>query len=262
MWLLSAAQRRSINVRGAYLEVLGDLIGSAAVIVAAIVILTTGWMQADAIASLFIAAMIMPARDRAAARGRLGARRVGARRARTSRRSASTSSRTPGVVDVHDVHVWQLTRGAPVFTRPRRRRRRRARATAGRPASSSELQGCLVAALRRRALDLPARARRSRRARRARLSARHRRRQSSRTTSSGLLSGRRPRQRGVAQDAAGRELGELHLADELRPHPQRVAGVERRARPTNGFSSVRSGSSFFMSVASVESLKPEPTRPA
>ena len=38
MWLLGAAQRTSINVRGAYLEVLGDLIGSAAVIVAAIVI--------------------------------------------------------------------------------------------------------------------------------------------------------------------------------------------------------------------------------
>ncbi|MBN9182992.1 MAG: cation transporter, partial [Microbacterium sp.] len=49
MWLLSAAQRRSINVRGAYLEVMGDLIGSAAVIVAAIVILVTGWMPADAI---------------------------------------------------------------------------------------------------------------------------------------------------------------------------------------------------------------------
>ena len=64
---------RSINVRGAYLEVLGDLIGSAAVIVAAIVILMTGWMPADALASLFIAAMIVPARDRAAARGRVGA---------------------------------------------------------------------------------------------------------------------------------------------------------------------------------------------
>ena len=60
MWLLSAAQRTSINVRGAYLEVMGDLIGSAAVIVAAIIIVTTGWVQADAIASLFIAAMIIP----------------------------------------------------------------------------------------------------------------------------------------------------------------------------------------------------------
>ena len=60
MWLLSTAQRRSINVRGAYLEVLGDLIGSVAVIVAAIVIVTTGWTAADAIASLLIAAMIVP----------------------------------------------------------------------------------------------------------------------------------------------------------------------------------------------------------
>src|SRR5690606_12935918 len=60
MWLLSAAQRTSINVRGAYLEVMGDLIGSATVIVAAIVIVTTGWMPADALASLVIAAMIIP----------------------------------------------------------------------------------------------------------------------------------------------------------------------------------------------------------
>ena len=60
MWLLSAAQKTNINVRGAYLEVLGDMIGSAAVIVAAVVIVVTGWMPADAIASLFIAVMIIP----------------------------------------------------------------------------------------------------------------------------------------------------------------------------------------------------------
>src|SRR5688500_10684639 len=60
MWLLSSAQRRSINVRGAYLEVLGDLLGSAMVIIAAIVIVVTGWVQADAIASLLIAVMIVP----------------------------------------------------------------------------------------------------------------------------------------------------------------------------------------------------------
>ncbi|MCP2636561.1 cation diffusion facilitator family transporter [Microbacterium sp. HD4P20] len=115
MWLLSSAQRRSINVRGAYLEVLGDLIGSAAVIVAAIVILMTGWAQADAIASLFIAAMIIP-------------RAIGLLREVVSvlAESAPVGTHvreirdhilaTPGVVDVHDVHVWQLTRGAPVFS--------------------------------------------------------------------------------------------------------------------------------------------------
>ncbi len=115
MWMLSSAQRRSINVRGAYLEVLGDLIGSAAVIIAAIVIVTTGWYQADAIASLFIAAMIIP-------------RAIGLLREVVSVLAESAPKgthvheirehilATPGVVDVHDVHVWQLTRGAPVFT--------------------------------------------------------------------------------------------------------------------------------------------------
>lgn len=115
MWLLGAAQRRSINVRGAYLEVLGDLIGSAVVIVAAIVIVTTGWLPADAIASLVIAAMIIP-------------RAISLLREVVSVLSESTPKgmhvdeirdhilSTPGVVNVHDVHVWQLTRGAPVFS--------------------------------------------------------------------------------------------------------------------------------------------------
>jgi cobalt-zinc-cadmium efflux system protein len=105
MFLLSRAQKRSINVRGAYLEVLGDLIGSAAVIVAAIVIVTTGFTQADAIASLFIAVMIVPR-----AIGLLREVVVHVAEIREHLREAD------GVVDVHDVHVWQLTRGAPVFS--------------------------------------------------------------------------------------------------------------------------------------------------
>ncbi|MGP3536103.1 cation diffusion facilitator family transporter [Microbacterium sp. RD1] len=115
LWLLGRAQRTSINVRGAYLEVLGDLLGSAAVIVAAIVIVATGWAPADALASLLIAAMIVP-------------RAIGLLREVTSVLGESTPQgmhvqeirdhilATPGVVDVHDVHVWQLTRGAPVFS--------------------------------------------------------------------------------------------------------------------------------------------------
>ncbi|MHC9043749.1 cation diffusion facilitator family transporter [Microbacterium saperdae] len=115
MWLLSRAQRTSINVRGAYLEVMGDLIGSAAVIVAAIVIVATGWMPADAIASMFIAVMIIP-------------RAISLLREVFSVLSESAPKGTavsdirqhlldyPGVTGVHDVHVWQLTRGAPVFS--------------------------------------------------------------------------------------------------------------------------------------------------
>lgn len=115
MYLLSAAQKRSINVRGAYIEVLGDLIGSALVIVAAVIIWTTGWMPADALASLLIAVMILP-------------RAIGLFREvfsvlgeRAPKGTAVAEIRDhilgeTGVVDVHDVHVWQLTRGAPVFT--------------------------------------------------------------------------------------------------------------------------------------------------
>lgn len=115
LWLLSAAQRTSINVRGAYLEVLGDLIGSAAVIVAAVVILTTGWLPADAIASLLIAVMIVP---RAIALLR-EAFSVLAESAPAGTQVAEIREHilsTPGVVDAHDIHVWQLTRGSPVFT--------------------------------------------------------------------------------------------------------------------------------------------------
>ncbi|MFV0319918.1 MAG: cation diffusion facilitator family transporter [Microbacterium sp.] len=115
LWLLSAAQKRSINVRGAYLEVLGDLLGSAAVIVAAIVIVTTGWLPADAIASLAIAAMILPRavgllREVVSVLAQSAPPGVHVQEIRAHLREA------PGVVGVHDVHVWQLTRGAPVFT--------------------------------------------------------------------------------------------------------------------------------------------------
>jgi cobalt-zinc-cadmium efflux system protein len=143
MYLLSAAQRTSINVRGAYLEVLGDLLGSVVVIAAALIIWTTGWMPADAVASLTIAAMIVPRAivllrevfsvlgERAPVGtdvGEIRAHLLGA----------------DGVVDVHDVHVWQLTRGAPVFTAhvvvdPQ------ALAGGGAPELLSSLQGCLSA---------------------------------------------------------------------------------------------------------------------
>lgn len=115
MWLLGAAQRRSINVRGAYLEVLGDTVGSAMVIVAAIIIALTGWVQADALASLAIAAMIIP-------RAIVLLREVMTVLAESAPEGTHVHEirdhilSTDGVVDVHDLHVWQLTRGAPVFT--------------------------------------------------------------------------------------------------------------------------------------------------
>ncbi|BDV30953.1 cation diffusion facilitator family transporter [Microbacterium terricola] len=114
MWLLSSAQRHSINVRGAYLEVLGDLLGSAAVIVAAIVIVLAGWVQADAVVSLVIAAMIVP-RAISLLREVASVLSEGVPKGMQVAQIRAHILEAPGVVDVHDVHVWQLTRGAPVF---------------------------------------------------------------------------------------------------------------------------------------------------
>jgi len=52
LFILRQAQRESLNMRGAYLEVLGDFMGSGAVIIAAVIIAATGWTQADAVASV------------------------------------------------------------------------------------------------------------------------------------------------------------------------------------------------------------------
>lgn len=113
--LLRPAAGASINMRGAYLEVLGDTLGSIAVIVAATVILLTGFAPADAIASLLIAAMIMP-------RAFVLLRDV----VRVFSESAPADTdvaeirrhlvEASGVVAVHDVHVWAITSGAHVFT--------------------------------------------------------------------------------------------------------------------------------------------------
>ncbi|WP_158863449.1 cation diffusion facilitator family transporter [Leifsonia sp. AG29] len=113
--LLRPAAEHSINMRGAYLEVLGDLVGSATVIVAAVVILTTGFAPADAIASLVIAALIVP-RAYSLLRDVV---RVLSESAPADTDVAEIRDHilgTKGVVAVHDVHVWAITSGAPVFT--------------------------------------------------------------------------------------------------------------------------------------------------
>ena len=58
--LLRAGAQESINVRGAYLEVLGDLLGSVGVIVAAVVIALTGWWWADPLVAVAVGLFILP----------------------------------------------------------------------------------------------------------------------------------------------------------------------------------------------------------
>jgi cobalt-zinc-cadmium efflux system protein len=107
--------RDSIGMRGAYLEVLGDMFGSITAIIAAVVILLTGFAQADAIASLVIAALIVP-RAVSLLRDVFHVLSEAVPKNMDVENIRQHILGTDGVVDVHDVHVWAITSGAPVFS--------------------------------------------------------------------------------------------------------------------------------------------------
>ncbi len=113
--LLRGGQKESINLRGAYLEVVGDLVGSVAVIVAAVVIATTGWMRADAAASIAIAVLILPravALLRSVAKVLLEGTPDDIELVDVRRHLGDVD----GVVAVHDLHAWTITSGVPVLS--------------------------------------------------------------------------------------------------------------------------------------------------
>ena len=108
--LLAARRDESLNMRGAFLEVLGDAFGSAAAIVAGVVVLTTGFDRADSIASLVIAVLILP---RAwslltdCVRVLLESAPPGLDVDDVRRHLAGAA----GVTEVHDLHAWSITSG-------------------------------------------------------------------------------------------------------------------------------------------------------
>lgn len=106
--LLAASSEHSINARAAYLEVLADLLGSAAVIGASMLIWFTGWNFIDPIISGLIGLMIVP-RTWLLLKECVHILMEGtpARVELTKLRTAIT--RVPGIVDLHDLHVWTLT---------------------------------------------------------------------------------------------------------------------------------------------------------
>lgn len=113
--LLHGRRRESMNMRGAYLEVLGDLLGSAIVVAAALVLLTTGFTRADPIASLVVAALVLPRsftllRDAVEVLLETTPANLDLDDVRVH------LSGVPGVVDVHDLHAWTLTSGIPVLS--------------------------------------------------------------------------------------------------------------------------------------------------
>ena len=109
-WLLHGLHDHSMNARGAYLHVLGDLLGSVGTVAAGLVIRWTGWLPADPIASLAVTVLIIRSAWRLvresvdvlleATPAHIS---LGAVRARLEA--------LPGVSSVHDLHVWTVTSG-------------------------------------------------------------------------------------------------------------------------------------------------------
>jgi cobalt-zinc-cadmium efflux system protein len=113
--ILFRRRGESLNVEAAFRHVLADLLGSLGVVVAAVVIVVTGWVEADPLVSVVIGVLVLASswtilRDstsillEAAPRG-IDTRAVGERLAAA-----------PGVVEVHDLHIWTITSGFPALS--------------------------------------------------------------------------------------------------------------------------------------------------
>jgi cobalt-zinc-cadmium efflux system protein len=113
--VLRPAQSKSLNMRGAYLEVFGDLVGSLVVIVAAVLILITGSTIFDPIASLAIVVLIIP-RAWSLLREVVDVLLEAAPRGVDLAEVRDHIKRVRGVVDVHDLHAWTITSGVPVLS--------------------------------------------------------------------------------------------------------------------------------------------------
>src|SRR5699024_6972937 len=115
MQLLASGARISLNVRGAQLEVLGDLLGSVAVLVAGGVIARTRWTGADPIASVLIALLILP-RAWHLLKEAIDVLLQATPKGIDLDEVRAHLLQADGVADAHDVHAWTLTSGMHVVS--------------------------------------------------------------------------------------------------------------------------------------------------
>ena len=111
--LLRRGAEESLNVRGAYLEVLADLVGSVGVLISAAITLGTGWRYADMIVGVAIGLWVLP-RTYVLARRSLRILFQHSPEELDLQEVAAALSAVSGVSDVHDLHVWTLTSGMEV----------------------------------------------------------------------------------------------------------------------------------------------------
>ena len=108
--LLHGGAQESLNVRGAFLEVVGDLLGSIGTIFAALIILTSGWTAADSIVSALIGVFIVP-RAWGLLRSVVDVLLESTPRHLDMPQIEAAMRAVPGVESVHDLHIWTITSG-------------------------------------------------------------------------------------------------------------------------------------------------------
>jgi cobalt-zinc-cadmium efflux system protein len=114
-WQLSGANRRSLNVEGSFQHLLNDLFAFIATAIAGALILATGWVRADAVAALLVAALMLRASWRLlrdSGRVLLDIAPVGLQ----VEEIGTAMAAHPRVVEVHDLHVWEVTTEFPTLS--------------------------------------------------------------------------------------------------------------------------------------------------
>lgn len=114
--VLMGGERSNLNLRGALVHVVGDLLGSVAAMAAAIVILWTGWMPIDPLLSVFVALLILRAAIRLARESGHILLEGAPPGLEPGRIRAALAGSVPGLHDVRHVHVWALDERRPLVT--------------------------------------------------------------------------------------------------------------------------------------------------
>lgn len=115
MRLLASAKDESLNVKGAYLEVWADMLGSVAVIAGAIIIWLTGWQWVDSALAVAIGFMVFP-RTWVLLRECINLLLEGVPPGMSLTAVRDTIASTTGVASVHDIHLWAITQKQPLLT--------------------------------------------------------------------------------------------------------------------------------------------------
>lgn len=113
--ILAPARRTGLNLRSAFLHVLGDLLGSVGTIVAALLIALTAWAPADPLISAFIGVLIIVSAWRLM-RESVGVLLEGTPSGLRYGEIADAMRALPHVTDLHDLHVWSITSDFPVLS--------------------------------------------------------------------------------------------------------------------------------------------------